>query len=117
MPEKSRLKRLIDAFNKFTSPMTVVCCLFLNAALPVLTDLNLMLQRVDPVIHLMFEALFGCTIILLSRFALSSVVQEFKNGKLLQMAKKDLTKLLDDPVNHLPTDKLYIARLPGKVQS
>ena len=108
MPEKSRLNRLIDAF---TNPMTEACCLFLDAALPVLTSLNLMLQRADPVIHLMFEALFACATTLLSRFALPTIVQEFRNGKLLQMPKKDLTTFLDDPANYLPTDKLYVGYL------
>ena len=85
MPEKSRLNRLVDAF---TNPMTEACCLLLDAALPVLTSLNLMLQRAVPGIHLMFEALFECGAILLSRFALPAVVPEVKNGKLLQMPKK-----------------------------
>ena len=107
MPEKSRLNKLIDAF---TNQMTEACCLFLDAALLVLTSLNLMLQRADHVIHLMFEALFECATILLSRFALPTVVQEVKNGKLFK-CQKDLTKYLDDPVNHLPTDKLYVGYL------
>lgn len=62
-------------------------------------------------IHLIFEALLECAAILLSKFALPTVVQEFKNGKLFQIPKKDLTKFLDDPVNHLPTDKLYVGYL------
>ena len=93
--------------------MTEVCCLFLDRALPVLTSLNLMLQRADPVIHLMFEALFECATTLLSRFALPAVVQEFKNGKHLKMSKQDLTQFLEDSANHLPIDKLcvgYLAR-------
>ena len=71
MPEKSRLNRLIDAF---THQITEACCLYLDAALPVLTNLNLMLQRAVPVIHLMFEALFECAAVLLSRFALPTDV-------------------------------------------
>ena len=59
----------------------------------------------------MFEALFGCTTILLSRLALPAVVHEFKNGKLLQMAKTDLTKFLDNAFNHLLTDKPYVGYL------
>lgn len=50
MPQNSGLNRLIDAL---ANPMTEACFLFLDAALLVLTSLNLMLQRADPVIHSM----------------------------------------------------------------
>ena len=87
-PEQSILNRLISAL---ANPMTEVYCLFLDRALPVMTSLNLMIQRADPVIYLMFEALFECATTLLSRFALPAVVQECKNGKFLKMSKQDNT--------------------------
>ena len=48
-PEKQpgRLNRLTSVFN---SPMTELYVLFLQGTLPALTNLNLLLQRADPVI-------------------------------------------------------------------
>ena len=65
-PEKrpGRLNRLISAFN---SPMTELYVLFLQGTLPALTNLNLLLQRGDPVIHVMYDAFKNTVSALLGR--------------------------------------------------
>ena len=55
---------------------------FLGSALPPLIQLNLLLQRVDPLIHIMYDSLFSCTCLLLSRFAQPEIVREYKRGEI-----------------------------------
>ena len=73
----TRLNRLITSFR---NEMQEVYLCFLHGALPLLINLNLLLQRSDPIIHLLYDALFDTTTILLSQFMspqIVLVVQEF----------------------------------------
>ena len=52
---KSRINRLINAFKH---PLLNELLRFLDSALPPLIQLNLLLQRVDPLIHILYDSLF-----------------------------------------------------------
>ena len=101
----SRLNILIDAFS---NPVTEVYCMFLDGVLPALTNLNLLLQRSDPIVHIMYDALFSTTCTLLSRFVNADIVQCYKNGSL---SNKKLLEEVDNPENYLDQNKLYAFRL------
>lgn len=76
--------------------------------LPVLINLNLKLQRSDPIIHLLYDTLFNCTKALLSWSALPEVVQKYRNSELSKndihaeklfvgiLARSKIQKLLND---------------------
>lgn len=51
---KLRINRLIDAF---IDPVTEVYCMVLDGVLPSLIHLNLPLQRLDPLIHILYNLL------------------------------------------------------------
>ena len=53
--------------------------MFLHAALPPLINLNLLFQRSDPLIHILYDALLTYVKQLLSRFASPEFVKEFAN--------------------------------------
>ena len=99
----SRLNRLIDAFS---SPLTEVYCMFLDGVLPALANLNLLLQRSDPIVHIMYDALFSTTCTLLSRFVKADIVQCYKNGSL---SNKILLEEVDNPDNY--QNKLFVSLL------
>ena len=101
----SRLNRLIDAFS---SPLTEVYCMFLDGVLPALTNLNLLLQRSDPIVHIMYDALFSTTCTLLSRFVKADIIQCYKNGSL---SNKKLLEEVDNPDNYLDQNKLFVSFL------
>ena len=67
-----------------------------------------LLQRSDPIIHIIHEILFSITCVLLSRFAVPEVVKQYKNGK---KTIAEIKKLLDDPDNILTQDKLFVGFL------
>ena len=71
---KMRKNRLINAFKH---PLLKLL-MFLDSILPPLIQLNLLLQRVDPVIHILYNPLFSCTSLLLSRFAQPDLVREYQ---------------------------------------
>ena len=54
--------------------------MFLHTAVPLLINLNLLLQRSDPFIHILYDPLFACVKQLLSRFTSPELVKEFANG-------------------------------------
>ncbi|XP_069080247.1 uncharacterized protein [Pleurodeles waltl] len=70
----SRLKRLVCCFK---NPMTEIYCLFLQSSLPAFVNFNLLLQREDPVIHLLYDAIVDLLALLLSRAYVSQVVHSF----------------------------------------
>ena len=54
--------------------------MFLHAVLPALINLNLLFQRSDPLIHILYDALLTCVKELLSSgFASSELVREIAN--------------------------------------
>ena len=61
---KSRINRLINAFKR---PLLNELLRFPDSALPPFIQLNLLLQRVDPLIHILCDSLFSSTRLLLSR--------------------------------------------------
>ena len=76
---KSRINRLINAFKH---PLLNELFRFLDSALPPLIQLNLLLQRVDPLIHILYDSLFSCTRLLLSRFAQPEIVRQYKRREI-----------------------------------
>ena len=78
-PEKrpGRLNRLISAFNR---PMTELYVLFLQETLPALTNLNLLLQRADPVIHVMYDAFKNTVSVLLERVFKADLLKKYNKG-------------------------------------
>ena len=58
---KSKHNRLSNAFNH---PWLNELLRFLGTALPTLIQLNLLLQKVDPLIHILYDVLFPCTCLL-----------------------------------------------------
>ncbi|XP_078538685.1 uncharacterized protein LOC144823755 [Lissotriton helveticus] len=71
---ESRMQRL---FHCFKNPMTEIYCLFLQSSLPAFVNFNLLLQREDPVIHLLYDAIVDLLALLLSRAYVGQVVQSF----------------------------------------
>ena len=78
-PEKrpGRLNSLISAFN---SPMTELYVLFLQGTLPALTNLNLLLQRAAPVIHVMYDAFKNTVSVLLGRVLKADLLKKYNKG-------------------------------------
>ncbi|XP_078538683.1 uncharacterized protein LOC144823754 [Lissotriton helveticus] len=70
----SRLQRLGHCFK---NPMTEIYCRFLQSSLPAFVNFNLLLQREDPVIHLLYDAIVDLLALLLNRAYLGQVVQSF----------------------------------------
>ena len=81
--------------------------MFLDGVLPALTDLNLLLQRSDPIVHIMYDALFSTTCTLLSRFVNADIVQCYKNG----LSNKKLLEEVENPENYLDQNKLFVSFL------
>ena len=77
MESAIRNNRLIAAFKH---PPVEVMLLFLLAALTPLINLSLLLQRSDPLIQVLYDALFTCVKQLLSRFVSPELVRKFTNG-------------------------------------
>ena len=80
----------------------------MEGVLPTLINLNLLLQRSDPIIHIIQDQLFSTICVLLSRFATPDIVKRSKQGETIA----EITELVQDP------DKLlflsYLARSPIK---
>ena len=94
----SRLERLVKLFS---NPMLEIYCNFLNASLPYLINLNLFLQRTDPVIHLMYDALFDTSCMLLGRFMKPEFVKMYRDGKLT-------TSDVENSDNYLNSDDMFV---------
>ena len=101
----TRLNRLI---NSFANEMQETYSNFLHGALPRLINLNLLLQRCDPIIHLMYDALFDTSVTLLSRFISPDIVTQYKNHKL---SNEDVRIIVEDPDCYLPTNALFVGFL------
>ena len=103
METKSRYNRLNNAFNH----------LLLNELLrfygiPLLIQLNLPLQWVDPLIHILCDSLFPCTCLLFSRFAQPELVQQYKSRELYYEENK--VEIMDVD-NILENDGLFVGFL------
>lgn len=72
---KGRLTRLCKLFE---CEMNEMHCLFLQACLPAFINFNLFLQREDPVIPLMHEAMIDLIVTLIGRVLKPDVVAEFR---------------------------------------
>lgn len=109
---ETRNNRLI---NSFKHPLLEVFLSFLHASLQPLITLNLLLQLTDPLIHILHDALFSCTSLLLSRFAQPELLGQYRRGEL---SKADVKEKVMDPDNVLPTTKMFVGLLVrGKINS
>ena len=77
----------------------------LHGALLKLTQLNLLLQRSDPIIHLMYDALFDTLVILLSRFMSPQIVPQYKNS---EISDDEVRILVNDKEKHLSRNHLFV---------
>ena len=102
--QPSCLNRLIAAFK---NAMVEAYLTYLHSTLPLLINLNLLLQRSDPAIHLMYYAVFDVSVVLLSCFMLPEIVTQFKNNMLGEEA-------IEDPLNYLTTNYLLAFSLNQK---
>ena len=66
----------------FSSPMTEFYIIFLQGSLPALIHLNLFLQRSDPIIHIMYNALRRTVSVLIGRL-LPRLVKKFNSKGLM----------------------------------
>ena len=82
--------------------------MFLHAALPLLINLNLLLQRSDLLIQIFYDALFTCVKQLFSRFASPELVRKFANGDITIIQIKE--EILKDE-NILDTSKMFVGFL------
>ena len=108
---KSRINRLI---NTYKHPLLNELLRFLGSALPPLIQLNLLLQRVDPLIHILYDSLFSCTCLLLSRFAQPEIVRQYKRGEIsYQVIKVEVLNALleDETVTKRQIQNFYAACL------
>ena len=74
---EKRPERLISAFN---SPMAELYVLLLLGTLPALANLNLLLQRADPVIHVMYDAFKNTVSVLLGRVFKAYLLKKYNKG-------------------------------------
>ena len=79
----------------------------MQGALPTLINLNLLLERSDPIIHITHDQLFSTTCALLSRFATPDIVKQYKQGETIS----EITELIQDPDNLVAQDKLFLGCL------
>ena len=82
--------------------------MFLDGALPCLTNLNLLLQRSDPIIHILYDVLFTATCTLLSRFMKSETAGKYRRGG---FSNAGIKIAVEDPTNYLTYDKLFVGLL------
>ena len=75
--------------------------------MPTLINLNLLLERSDPIIHITHDQLFSTTCALLSLFATPDIVKQYKQGETIA----EITELIQDPDNLLAQDKLFLGYL------
>ena len=98
----TRNNRLIHAFQ---NPLLEIYLLFLSASIQPLITLNLLLQRTDPLIHILHDALFSCSSILLSRFAQPELVRQYQRGEISKVRIKESVKHSE---NILPNESLFV---------
>ena len=79
----------------------------MQGAFPTLINLNLLLQRSDPIIHIIHDQLFSTTCVLLSRFVTPDIVKRSKQGETIA----EITELVQDPDKLLAKDKFFLSYL------
>jgi hypothetical protein len=105
---KVRLARLVKVFEH---PLTECYLLFVHACLPVFVNFNLLLQREDPILPLMYEAMLDVIVILLSRFLKPELVSQFRANP-----EKKFDGIIRDPANQLDDSKIHLGfGLRGKL--
>ena len=97
---KTRKNRLINAFKH---PLLNELLMFLDSILPPLIQLNL--QRVDPLIHILYASLFSCTSLLLSRFEQPDLVREYQRG---EVSFDDIKNEVMNDDNILENERLFV---------
>ena len=94
---QARFKRLRTAFEK---PLTEVYLLFYQSVLPTFTQINLLLQREDPNIYLVADAIF-----------LRKLLSKFVTLQAIKM-EEDVRKVdFRNPANHLDNSAMTIGML------
>ena len=112
MESETRNNRLINSFKCLLLELFLT---FLHASLQPLITLNLLLQCTDLLIHILHNALFSCTSLLLSRFAQPELLGQYGRDEL---SKADVKAKVMDPDNVLPTTKIFVGFLiHGKINS
>ena len=106
--DERKLTRLNRLINSFADEMLEIYSNFLHGALPRLINVNLLLQRSDPIIHLMYDALFDTSVTLLSLFISPDTVTQYKNHKL---SIEDIRIIVEDPDYYLLTNMLFVGFL------
>ena len=99
---KTRKNRLINAFKH---PLLNELLMFLDSTLPPLIQLNLLLQHVDPLIHIFYDSLFSCTSLLLSRFAKPDLVRKYQRG---EVSFDDIKNEVMNDDNILENERLFV---------
>ena len=79
----------------------------MQGAFPTLINPNLLLQRSDPIIHIIHDQLFSTTCVLLSRFVTPDIVKRSKQGETIA----EITELVQDPDKLLAKDKFFLSYL------
>ena len=102
---KSRINRLIKAFKH---PLLNELLRFLDSALAPLIQLNLLLQGVDPLIHILYDSLFSCTCLLLSKFAQPEIVRQYK---MEEIAYEEIKVEVMKTANILENERLFVGFL------
>ena len=105
MKSATRNNRLIAAFKH---RLAEAMLMFLHIALPLLISLNLLLQRSDPLIHILYNALFTWVKQLFRRFPSTELVRKFANYNIIIVQMK--REVLKDE-NILDTNKMFVGFL------
>ena len=98
---KSRINRLINAFKHLLLDELLR---FLDSTLPLLMQLNLILQRADPLIYILYDSLFSCTCLLLSRFTQPEIVRKYKTG---EISYEEIKVEVMNTANILENERLF----------
>ena len=102
---KSRINRLINAFKHLLLDELLR---FLDSTLPLLMQLNLILQRADPLIYILYDSLFSCTCLLLSKFAQPEIVRQYK---MEEIAYEEIKVEVMKTANILENERLFVGFL------
>ncbi|XP_064598600.1 uncharacterized protein LOC135464942 [Liolophura sinensis] len=92
---KSRPERVLHAL---TDPNTKLYCLFLQAAIPTFNTMNLVLQREEPMIHLVHSKCVTFLTKLLVRFITPDAITKAENLQTLDFHERKLQKSREDIV-------------------
>ena len=101
--------------RKNKHPLLNELLMFLDSTLPPLIQLNLLLQRVDPLIHILYDSLFSCNSLLLSRFAQPDLVKKYQRG---EVSFDDIKNEVMNDDNILQNERLFVGIfIRGKINS